>query len=351
MITVGILPQKPVEIRYQGEWFNYLVEHTTYLQEKNKINLDIIYPKSKKEKKKKLVNKTDFFDSLADNINWETEQIKLLFENVNKYDVLLFMDISFTGLYTSLIPLIKVAKPNIKLYGFCHATSLNKGDIFKNTRKIKWQLEKYTINNFDGIFVATEYHKNKLVKQGKLNKETAKKIHITYGLPVSDNLFVTSKSKPKTENRNIIIPSRINKQKISSKKKDKFKRVLEKHGYNVIESYNLCNSRQEYVDLLKNSAAMIVLSNEDTFGYPLAEATACKLPCFAPKKCCYPEILNEESIFANVYELIDKLENIDKKRKEYATKKKYLVKNTTFWNSLLSKIRSENVEEENRNES
>lgn len=338
-MKIGILPQKPVEIRYQQEWFDYLVNYKEKLEKTNDIELDIIYDK-KLLNKESVKNKSDFFDNLNDSIKWETRQIEILFKKLSSYHALFFLDISFTGLYTSIIPLIKLVNPNIKLYGFCHATSLNKSDIFKNTRRLKWKLEKYVIDSFDQIFVSTEYHKNKLIKRGRLNSKYKNKITVTYGLPIGDSLFKNTRTK---QENYIVIPSRINKQKLSQFKKEILKKKLESIGYKVIETYSVCKTRQDYVNTLKKSKAVVVISNEDTFGYPLAEATVCNIPCFANRSCCYPEILTEDSLFSDFDELVSKIKSINNSTNNYKVKDTYILSHNLFWNRLINKIKGGNV--------
>ncbi len=333
--TIGILPQKPVEIRYQQEWFDYLVNNCNQLESANNVSLKIIYDQNQLTKANK-INSSDFFDSLVDNISWDSRQLELLFETVSDYDALLFMDISFTGLFTSIIPLLRLGKPDLKLYGFCHATSLNKGDIFMNTRKIKWNLEKYVIKNFDAIFVSTEYHKNKLIKIGNLNKDLHDKIIVTYGLPVSDIFFELSGKTDITTSKQVLLPSRINKQKISMQRKEELKNLLSKEGYQLVESYSVAKTRKEYQELISNSLAVVVVSNEDTFGYPLAESSAAGVPCFAINRCCYPEILLQDSLFTNFQEFISKLKSLHNSNiNKYKLKQEYVMKHDTFWNKLI----------------
>ena len=148
-----IIPQYPTPLRYQEWWYtNFPDSYSDYFDEILVIgnyygatySLDV----SKGQ-----------FAPILDSIQFETEQIQYYLDvNFRKDDVLLLCDLSFPGLFANVL----FHKRPERCFAICHGTSKNKYDYYQKVRGVKYPIEYHTARLFDKVFVATNYHKEKL---------------------------------------------------------------------------------------------------------------------------------------------------------------------------------------------
>jgi glycosyltransferase involved in cell wall biosynthesis len=225
-------------------------------------------------------------------------------------DVVLFCDIDFPGFVATFTHLIKTQIPNVKIYGYLHAGSYCKDDLFCNTPG-KLQTEMAYLSTFDGIFVGSEYHKSKfcgLVPSPPGERATLQdKIHVVGAPFYKSQLSGVRGKKYKDRKFDVIYPSRIDLQKKANTFLDLVNRFPDikfvcTHNPGTLLpnlEYQHPEDREGYYKLLANSRTCLSLAKEETFGYIALEAMAVGTVPIAPDKYSYPEILKD--MWATMY--------------------------------------------------
>ena len=172
------------------------------------------------------------------------------------------------------------------IFTYCHATSLNKLDIFAPIRSYKWALEKAFLEECDIIFVASKYHKDKLLNDGSLRNDNI----FVVGFPTPPTLLdyvsrhkLTKKTNP-SQSKYILIPSRQCAQKVNPKLYSR----LEEAGYNIV--VKTFPTWESYYDALRGADIVLSLAQEETFGISTAEALYLGTPVLVPDAMSYSEM-------------------------------------------------------------
>jgi hypothetical protein len=270
------IPQMPVEMRYQEWWF------TEFPKNLLKYFDEVIVLSGNGGKR----NKCDVgdFAPYKESCIYEMQQVKQyldlpLLEN----DVLLISDISYPGLFANAL---FHKKPRF-CYGICHATSKNTLDYFSGIQgNTKWMAESSSSMLLDGIFVATEYHKNKLGWEN---------IHVI-GLP--DMPFLPKKEVPK--DIDIISVSRMHPQKVNQKWEDTLCNSLKTSIFR--KEYHTWD---EYYSFLSRSRILLITSCEETYGYQVVDALNCGVVVIAPNDYSYKELLEDKYLYSTYEEMED----------------------------------------------
>jgi hypothetical protein len=300
MSRLIIIPQFPTHLRYQEWWFKEFPKRfRPYFDD------IIMIGKDKYEEMMYDDRYANEFAPMKQSIDFELAQIfQYLHMKLLPDDVLLLNDLSFPGLFAHAL-LHK--RPN-KCYAICHATSLNRYDYFAKNRKVKYPIEKSIAKLFNGIFVATEYHKQKLgwkntYKVGLPDPPT----HIQMQLETLKTILFIS-------------ASRFGMQKRTRK----IEKAIEKEFGEKIRTTQDCGTWNDYYSKLLNSVIMIVSSKEETYGYQIVDALHHGCLVVAPKKYSYPELLPSHCLYesiddciAIIHRFLDQLELIPNNKMQY----------------------------------
>lgn len=280
MSRIIFVPQYPTHQRYQEWWFKKLPE------EFKKAGFEVVtlgetYAKSMKLRRGDPV----WFSPINLSIEFETRQIsEYCLMKFKPDDILFLADISFPGIFPSVL---YHHQPS-RMFGFCHATSLNILDYFENLSWSKFPVEKANASLFDKIFVGSDYHKNKL----KWNNTK-----VTY-LPFPPLQTFENENKK----YNIVSASRPTPQKVDSDLEEevekRFEKIVRKNTY----------SWEEYYKFLGESKVLLITAQEDTFGYQIVDAILNGCIPIARNSLAYPELLNREFLYNDRYELFDRIE-------------------------------------------
>lgn len=266
MARLILVPQYPIHLRYSEWWYWYLKErYAAYFDEVIQLGPAV---------EPYLAAKGTFSDRQAA-INFECEQIKqYLSLSLEKNDVLLLCDLSFPGLFPSIL-LHK--RPN-RCFAICHATAKNRYDLFQPVRHIKWPIEQATAQLFDKVFVASRYHHLKL---GWPN------ILIT-GLPDPpiNELTGSLNLTPETKEHVYVSVARPSRQKVNRALEQQFQKRM-----NTKLQKPKVSNWQDYYTFLGRSRFLIVTSREETYGYQVVDAILQGCIPIAPEACSYPELL------------------------------------------------------------
>jgi len=279
-MRIIFIPQYPVPNRY-SEWWIW-----KFPKEFKKAGFEVI---TLGEEYSKTINKergdNSLFSPVNTAIDFELQQMKEYMKlELRNNDVLFLSDISFPGGICSLF----YHKRPKKCYAFCHATSLNKYDIFEDVAISKYPVEWGNAKLFNKIFVGSEYHKDKLKWDNTV---------VTY-LPEPDHISVVSKPKI----YDIVSASRPGKQKVDSELEAK----VEANFGPIIRKET--KTAEEYYEFLSKSKVLLSTAFEDTFGYQIIDAINNNCIPVARNGLAYPEIIPREYLYDNQEELFNILE-------------------------------------------
>ena len=314
------VPQFPVKMRYQEWW---ITEFSHKLSEYFDEVLILGFDYYVNHMEDILIQDGGFSNGdLA--INFELVQINELIQlELKEDDILLASDISYPGLFCNAL---FHKRPN-KCFAICHASAQNKLDIWEPIKKQKWLQECGIASLMNGVFVATEYHKQ------KLNWDNT---HVV-GLPFYK--FDKSVGLP----RELLFPinsfasaSRVNPQKIDMS----IEIVIEKYFGEKIKRLPECGYDEwlQYYQALADSQVLIISAKEETFGYQIADVILGTTTCvpLAPNDLCYPELLPSRYLYDryDTYSLIEKIQKV----KDGKLKKPTKLKNQKLVDNFFSNI-------------
>lgn len=243
---------------------------------------------------------------------------KLNANEVKDGDVIFFADLWFPGI-ESLFYIRNMLNINFKICGIFHAGTYDTHDFtYRNNMRNwgKW-LEAGWFSEIDKIFVATNFHKQLLLKGSVIIPRLANKIFVT-GLPFyADEL--RTKYLDKKENI-VIFPHRIDEEK-HPELFDLFVDKLKQQGLNftAIRTIEETNSRDEYFSVLGKSKIMLSFADQETFGYSTLESMALDNIVIVPNKLSYVETVPHEYRYNTLNQAFDLLINnlIEYKKPEY----------------------------------
>jgi len=266
MSRLIIIPQYPTKMRYQEWWF------TEFPKQYGKFFDEVIVIGHATSMRS---SPYAGFAPVETACQFETQQIyDYLQFPLRDDDILLLNDLSFPGLF----PLLLFHKKPSKCYAICHATSKNAYDYYQSKRDIKYPIEKNIAKLFDGIFVATGYHKKKL------------------GWP---NIWVTPFPNPPMMSTVTKEEKRIPVVSLSrpgvQKQNRRFEKALEKEGLTI--NRPRCQTWGEYYTALAHSTICLITAKEETYGYLAIEAILHGCIPVAPRAFSYPELIPEEYLY------------------------------------------------------
>lgn len=270
------VPQYPTPNRYQEWWF------WKFPKEFAKVGYEVVvlgkdYAQRMETRRGKETN----FSPINDAIEFESQQIAEYCSMERRIDDVMFVaDISFPGFFCNVLYHYRPAK----LYGFCHATSLNTHDIFEDVREYKFPVESAHAAMFNKIFVGSQYHAD------KLNWPNV----VVTSLPAPDHIPTY---KCEIKDIDIVSASRPGKQKVDKKLEncvqDKFGPIIRRET----------KTPEEYYKFLGKAKVLLITSHEDTFGYQIVDAINNNCIPIARNACSYPELLQPEYLYNTPSEL------------------------------------------------
>jgi hypothetical protein len=275
------VPQYPTPMRYAEWWFWKLPE------EFRKAGHEVIVLGEKySEMIESRRGALDMFSPINMAIELETEQIReYMMLDLKKDDVLFWSDLSFPGAFGTAL----FHKRPSKMFVFCHATSINRGDYYAKYKDEKFIIETAFAMSFDKVFVGSKYHQDKLGWRNTV---------VTY-LP-----FPPINPQEKIKSYDIMSASRPNPQKVDLKLEEEVESEFSKIHRPT------SNTWEEYFDNLAKSKILLITSHEDTFGYQIIDAILNGCIPIARNGLAYTEILPREYLYNDKYELVSRISYI-----------------------------------------
>lgn len=292
--TLVFIPQFPTKLRYQEWWLDVFKKE---FKKRFKKVITIVGDESNT----KFFSK-ELFSPVDSSIYWELDQIEEFNEMMLDGNEIIFVsDLSFPGFFSNVF----YHREFFNCFSFCHATSLNNFDYFQPVRSSKKLIEKAHFKLYKKIFVASNYHKEKLINE--LNIEPDKLI-------VTPLPFPPFKGKPNAKLFDIISVSRFSNQKINME----FEKVVEEEFGEIVRTSDLdLKTWDDYYDILGKSRVMLITSKEETFGYQVIDAYLNQCIPVAPNKFSYPELIPQQFLYYNLESLLKILRDILSFRRLY----------------------------------
>lgn len=290
-MTLLYMPVLPVKNRYPEEWYHQ------FPREFERLGVDYITIDGGMEVPVEFEKREhDMFTSLELGAEWELNQIQKLLElsdEMTSEDIIFFTDIDFPGFCLPFAQLIKLKVPGVKIFGYLHAGSYCRGDIFSETPG-KLNAESATLAIMGGVFVATNYHVKLLTK------------HIGGGCPLHvvgapfyrdqvglDPILLYEREF------DVIYSSRMDKQNPGTMfmkvvaENPEIQFVCTSDPPDVFDNlvYAPTHNRQEYYSVLQQSRVYLSMATESTFGYGVVEAMSLGLIPIVPNNFSFPEVV------------------------------------------------------------
>lgn len=314
-----IAPQLPVKMRYQEWWGGELRKNLRpYFKD-----IIILGQQASEE-----ISNPGEFSIIQRAIKNELFQMRQFLKlKLSPQDILLHCDLSFPGIFHSVL----FHTRKIRTVAFCHATSLNRYDVFRKIRDKKWPFERTTAKLYDSILVATQYHKDKL---GLPN------VSVLGALPNPPGPILPHPSK---RPRDIMFTSvtRPCCQKIDISVEKELQRVtgikIRRHKF---------YSWERYYQFLDRVRFLIITAKEETYGYQVVDSFLRGCIPIAPRAFSYPELLPPELLYNPKASVEEKVKQIIQIADKIKTKdKKYTIQNSKaiaqFYPNLTRQLKGE----------
>lgn len=280
-----VVPIEPLEERYSANWLRWTQR---WLLTCNMRHL-IVLPQEKTYDK---INTGEFLDAIG--TNWfKAKQLSILMKQfqegrVGDGSIFWFHDMWFPGI--EMLAYIRDATGiRFKIFGMLHAGTYDPYDFLHQKGMYKWgeDLEHSWFKFVDGIFVATEFHKD-LLLQTRRQKNLAHKIHIT-GFPI----YNEQDDKPVQKENIVVFPHRLSKEK-GIADWDKFVRLAKIAGladsWQFIRTKDVCKTKQEYYELLRRAKYAVSFARQETWGIAMQEAVLAGCVPIVPDRLSYSEM-------------------------------------------------------------
>lgn len=289
MSRLIFVPQFPTPLRYQDFFYSeFPIQFKKYFNEV--IILGEKFVNTRKESIRTSKADSGLFSSVRLAEQMEHAQVmEYLDLDITNDDYLLQMDLSYPGFFSNVL----YHKPMKNAYSYCHATSINNGDIFEKCKSSKYPNEVAHSKLYKKVFLGSGYHKKKLLWG---NTEVV-------GLPVPP--FKTFRE---LKTYDIISVARPNPQKCNQQ----LEQLVEKTFSPIVRKE--VRNWKEYYKFLSSGKVLLITTKEETFGYSAMEAIMNGTIVIAPNDFSYPELLPSDYLYDNfddLCEIIEKALNQD----------------------------------------
>lgn len=283
-MKIFYIPIEPYETRYTADWIQQFENEF----DSNGVQYETILGDTFSNK----VTTGGVLDACGTHVYKFTQLQKLITKlnahEVNDGDVIFFADLWFPGI-ESLFYIRNMIGVKFKICGIFHAGTYDNYDFTCRNNMRNWGkwLEASWFSEIDKIFVATNFHKQLLLKGSIIIPRLADKIFVTglpfYGKELRDR-YITKKENI------IVFPHRLDEEK-HPELFDLFvdKLTQNRFDFKAIRTIEETNSREEYFSILGKSKIMLSFADQETFGYSTLESMALDNIVIVPNKLSYKE--------------------------------------------------------------
>ena len=300
MNKLFVVPIEPLEERYSSQWRVWIDEELQLLGVKDFQFID-------GKELTTTIESGQFLDVFGTNY-YKASQIQILMQKlrdgeIRHGDSILFLDGWFPGI-ESLFYVRDGAKIDFKVYGCMHAGTWDTHDFLSRSGMTRWAegIERSWLNEMDGIFVATHFHKDLI--QGMRNTPP-EKIHVT-GFPMHRGHIA---SKPWSQKENIVVfPHRIAPEKQPHIFSIMASELSKKYpDWKFIKTKDHCATKADYYDLLSRSKIAVSYALQETWGIAQQEALFAGCLPLVPDRLSYSEMYLQVFKYSDDSEAIQRL--------------------------------------------
>lgn len=298
MVIINV-PIESLEERYSRQWLDWIPKEIDRL----KVKQGSIYP----EPLCKNIRNGSFLDVVGTNY-FKAMQLAEIMQCIDEGtiedgDTLFFWDLWFPGL--EMLAYVRDALGlDLKITGILHAGTYDSQDFLSKKGMGAWgiHLEKCWLEFVDIVFVATQFHKDLIVKER--GSKYADKIKVT-GLPYYDTDIIKSQK----ENM-IVFPHRLDDEKqpelFWKLKEEVIKKCSKAKDWKWIMTKDFTSSKAEYYKLLSKAKISVSFALQETLGIAMIESVLSGAIPVAPNRLSYRELYS--SVFK--YETFDEAVNM-----------------------------------------
>ena len=308
------IPIESLEERYSAQW------NTWFPREFKRHGVDwiLMYGHTLSDK----IREGAFLDVISTNY-FKADQLKLIimYFNQNKIkdgDIFFFHDLWFPGI--EMLAYVRDALGiDFKIYGCLHAGTWDEYDFLYRMGMRDWgkHVENGWFKFIDGIFVATDFHKN-LITYKNLVEE--RKIHVT-GFPIfPEDLPLQRRSQKERENI-VVFPHRLDPEKNPQLFDELKSRIEGVNDWNFIKTKETCFNKSQYYMMLNKSKIALSFSDQETWGIAMQEAVFCGCIPLVPDDLSYRELYPEDFRFSAFGDCVNQL--------------RWLIENPVIWEQAL----------------
>ena len=307
-MNIFYIPIEPYETRYTADW----VEQFESEFKKFGVRYETILGRTNSTK----VTTGGVLDACGTHM-FKFTQLHTLIEyinsgKINDGDIIFFADLWFPGI-ESLFYIRNMLNIDFKICGIFHAGTYDKHDFTYRNNMRGWgkYLEASWFTGIDMIFVATEFHKQLLLRNSAFIIGLDDKIKVT-GLPFYANDLRSKYSSIKSDDNILVFPHRCDEEK-NPELFDALVAWLNDCGVKFVASKTILETktREEYFKLLAKSKVMVSFAEQETFGYSTLESMALGNIVVVPNKLSYVETVpnafrydSVDECFAAVYKAL-----------------------------------------------
>jgi len=278
-----LVPMLPIKHRYSAWW------HRWWEKILKEANFKVCVPQTGRP----ISPDPHLFTKVRDSIRHDLKVACWLLPRAKPHDVVVVLDAFWTGIPAIALTYLKLQVPSIKVVAYAHAGSYLYGDITSGSEG-HHKYEEALTQIYDLIFVASEYHKKKLL--AAYPKTLVKVV----GFPV-----VVPPIQAKKDARLTVLASVRSIQK-GLDKVETVTRLLKEAGLKVKVGAGL--TQQAFWNLCARATYVISLAEEETFGLAVAEAVALNCIPIVPNKAVYPELYPPQNLYDSIEQIKETLQ-------------------------------------------
>ncbi len=275
------VPIEPLEERYSSQWIDWFAKHQEGVEQ------DWILP----ERRLSRTIETGAFLDVHDTSAWKAQQVEMIARRlkngiIEDGDVLFFHDLWFPGI-EALAYIRDGAKQRFKIAGCLHAGLWDREDFLYRQGMMKWGLyfERAMLEIVDHVFVATDFHKQLIRTTHELHI-AEQQISVT-GFPIYPDDFVVSGHLRNSQL--VIFPHRLDAEK-GVNEFNVLAEVMAGNGIQFVCTAAVCNTKQEYYNLLSKASVAVSCAYQETWGIAMQEALFSGCIPIVPDRLSYVEL-------------------------------------------------------------
>ncbi len=278
------VPIESLEERYSAQWNIWFPREFDELQ----VDYLTIYPEPLTDK----IRDGSFLDVCGTNY-FKASQLQILMKmlynrEITENDIIFIHDLWFPGI--EMLQYVRQGLGiNFKICGILHAGTYDPYDFVSTKGMGSWgkHLEESWFTFVDKIFVATHFHKSLILKSRSVNSN---KIVVT-GLPIYFSPGIGYQKKDI-----VVFPHRLDPEK-NPQMFDQLKERFKDSNWQFIKTKEVCKTRNEYHNVLKQAKIAVSFSDQETWG--IAQQEALSFGCFpvVPDKLSYQEMYDRRFRF------------------------------------------------------